>query len=53
MVAFNLTSLEMLGARPIDASLPNTCAYLERIKGRAAYQKAMAIAGPEAVEPAS
>ena len=53
MVAFNLTSLEMLGARPIDASLPNTCAYLGRIKGRAAYQKAMAIAGPEAAQPAS
>ncbi len=52
MTMFNLTSLEMLGARPIDDSLPNTAAYVERISGRAAYQKAMSIAGPAATPPA-
>jgi len=52
MSLFNLTSLEMLGARPIDDTLPNTKAYLERVTARPAYQKAMAIAGPEATPPA-
>ncbi|MGB1140685.1 MAG: glutathione S-transferase family protein [Halioglobus sp.] len=52
MSLFNLTSLELLGARPIDASLPNTKAYLQRVTARPAYQKAMAIAGPEATPPA-
>lgn len=52
MTMFNLTSLQMLGARPIDDKLPNTAAYVERIAGRAAYQKAMAIAGPAASPPA-
>ena len=51
MSMFNLTSLEMLGARPIDDSLPNTKAYVERIAARPAYQKAMAIAGPAAAAP--
>ncbi len=51
MSMFNLTSLEMLGARPIDDSLPNTRAYVERIAARPAYQKAMAIAGPAAAAP--
>lgn len=48
MSAFNLTTLTMLGARVIDDNMPNTQAYLKRIVSRPAYQKAMAIAGPEA-----
>ena len=52
MAMFNLTSLEMLGARPIDDSLPNTRAYVERVTARPAYEKAMAIAGPAATAPA-
>lgn len=51
MTMFNLTDLEMLGARPIDGSRPNTRAYVERIQARPAYQKARAIAGPEATAP--
>ncbi|NND67928.1 MAG: glutathione S-transferase [Halioglobus sp.] len=51
MSMFNLTSLEMLGARPVDDALPNTRAYVERISARPAYQKAMAIAGPAATAP--
>ena len=53
MSMFNLTSLAMLGARAVDDSLPNTQAYLQRVTSRPAYQKAMAIAGPEASRPAS
>ncbi len=48
---FNLTSLEVLGARPIDDKLPNTRAYVQRITARPAYRKAMAIAGPAATSP--
>jgi glutathione S-transferase len=51
MSMFNLTSLGMLGARAIDDSLPNTRAYVERVSARPAYQKAMAIAGPQAQRP--
>ena len=51
MSVFNLTSLAMLGARAIDDSLPNTRAYVERVTARPAYQKAMAIAGPQARRP--
>ncbi len=51
MSMFNLTSLAMLGARTIDATLPNTKAYVERIGARPAYQKAMSIAGPAASRP--
>ena len=51
MTMFNLTSLEMLGARTIDDTLPNTKAYVERICSRPAYQKAMSIAGPAAQAP--
>ena len=51
MAMFNLTSLEMLGARPIDDKLPNTRAYVERVTARPAYQKAMSIAGPSASPP--
>jgi glutathione S-transferase len=53
MSMFNLTSLEMLGARPIDDKLPNTKAYVERVTARPAYQKAMEIAGPAATPPSS
>jgi glutathione S-transferase len=53
MSMFNLTSLGMLGARPIDDSLPNTLAYVQRISARPAYQKAMSIAGPAASRPAA
>ena len=49
MTAFNLTSLGLLGAREVDDSLPNTRRYLDQIIARPAYQKAMSIAGPEAV----
>lgn len=51
MSLFNLTSLLGLGARAIDDSMPNTQAYVERVSARPAYQKAMAIAGPEASRP--
>lgn len=53
MMMFNLTSLEMLGARTIDDTLPHTKAYVERICARPAYQKAMAIAGPAAQAPST
>lgn len=51
MAAFNLTSIAGLGAKTIDESMPNTLAYLTRIQGRPAYQKAMGIAGPAATRP--
>lgn len=52
MSTFNLTSLvELIGAREIDATLPNTRAYVDRVTARPAYQKAMAIAGPGAIRP--
>ena len=51
MTMFNLTSLEMLGARPLDDSLPHTRAYVERVTARPAYQRAMEIAGPGATPP--
>lgn len=51
MSMFNLTSLEMLGARTIDDAMPNTYAYVQRVSQREAYQKAMAIAGPAATRP--
>jgi glutathione S-transferase len=53
MSMFNLTSLGMLGARPIDDTLPNTLAYVQRVAARPAYQKAMSIAGPAASRPAA
>lgn len=52
MSMFNLTSLAMLGARTIDDSMPNTKRYLQNVTARAAYKKAMSIAGPEASRPA-
>lgn len=51
MALFNLTSLERLGARPLDDGLPHVRAYVERLTARPAYQKAMSIAGPEALRP--
>ena len=53
MSLFNLTSLELLGARSIDDLEPNTKAYVERVTARPAYQKAMSIAGPAATPPAA
>ena len=53
MSMFNLTSLAMMGARPLDDALPNTRDYVERITARPAYQKAMEIAGPGASAPAA
>ena len=50
MAMFNLTSLEMLGARPLS-ELPNCSAFVERMSARPAYQKAMDIAGPGASRP--
>jgi glutathione S-transferase len=50
MVAFNLTELSLFGGRTID-DLPNTKAYVKRIEGRPAYQRAMQIAGPAATRP--
>jgi len=42
----------LFGGRGIEA-LPNATAYMKRVSGRPAYQKAMAIAGPKAVPPAA
>jgi glutathione S-transferase len=47
---FNLTTLPLFGGRAID-DLRNVVAYLDRIKQRPAYIKAMVIAGPEAQRP--
>lgn len=51
MVVFNLTEIPLFGGRAIDDSLPNCKAYVERIQARAAFQKAMQIAGPAAKPP--
>lgn len=51
MVTYNLTTLPLFGGRKID-DLPNVVAYVERITGRPAYRRAMAIAGPGATAPA-
>ncbi len=50
MVTFNLTSLGRFGGPGIEG-LPNVAAYLERIRKRPAYAKAMSIAGPTATRP--
>lgn len=47
MSLFNVTTLLRFGGRPID-DLPNVQAYVKRLSARPAYQKAMAIAGPDA-----
>ena len=47
MVIFNLTTLPGFGGRDIG-DLPNAQAYVARLSARPAYQKAMAIAGPDA-----
>lgn len=52
MIMFNLTTLPLFGARSIDG-LPNVAEYVRRIGQRPAYQKAMAIAGPEARRPSA
>jgi glutathione S-transferase len=48
---FQLTTATRFGARKID-DLPNTLAYVRRIEARPAYQRAMAVAGPDAKAPA-
>ncbi|MEK9775287.1 MAG: glutathione S-transferase family protein, partial [Quisquiliibacterium sp.] len=50
MVVYRLTTGVLFGARAID-DLPNAQAYVKRIRERPAYQKAMKIAGPDAVAP--
>lgn len=50
LAVFNLTTLPLAGARAVD-DLPHVVAYLERIKQRPAYIKAMQIAGPGAKKP--
>ncbi len=49
-VVYRLTTGLRAGARPID-DLPNVVAYVKRIQARPAYQKAMKVAGPDAVKP--
>lgn len=51
MVTFNVTSLPMFGGQDIAKDYPNITAYVDRIKQRPAYVKAMAIAGPGAKRP--
>ena len=50
MVTFNLTTLPLFGGRGIE-DLPHVVSYVERITERAAYKKAMKIAGPSAMAP--
>ncbi len=50
MTVFRLTTGVLFGARRID-DLPNVVTYVKRIEARPAYQKAMSIAGPNAVAP--
>lgn len=52
MVTFDLTELPLFGGRAID-DLPNVCSYVNRIRERPAYNKAMEIAGPTATRPAT
>jgi glutathione S-transferase len=47
MVVFPLTTMPLFGGRAID-DLPNVVSYVRRVEARAAYIKAMAIAGPNA-----
>ncbi len=47
---FALTTMPKFGG-PGIGHLPNVVAYVERISARPAYQRAMAIAGPDAVRP--
>ena len=50
MIMFNLTSLPLFGGRSIE-DLDSVKAYVQRVSQRPAYQKAMAIAGPQAPKP--
>lgn len=52
LVVYRLTTGVQFGARAID-DLPHVLAYVKRIRERAAFQRAMEIAGPEAVGPAA
>jgi len=47
---FAFTTMPLFGGPGID-HLPNVSAYVARIKARPAYQKAMAIAGPDVKRP--
>jgi glutathione S-transferase len=50
MSGFAVTTMPALGGRTLD-DLPNVQRYAERIMQRPAWQKAMAIAGPQAQRP--
>ncbi len=50
MVTFSLTELPLFGGRSID-HLKNVVTYVERIRERPAYARAMKIAGPNAPPP--
>lgn len=50
MVTFALTELPLFGNKPIDG-LKNVVAYVDRIRERPAYARAMRIAGPNAKPP--
>jgi len=51
MSGFAVTTLPALGGRTFE-DLPNIQRYAQRLRQRPAWQKAMAIAGPEAQRPA-
>ena len=51
MVTFNVTSLPLFGGRETADEFSNIAAYIDRIRARPAYAKAMSIAGPEAQKP--
>jgi glutathione S-transferase len=51
MSGFAVTTMPALGGRALD-DLPNVQRYAEKLKQRAAWRKAMAIAGPDAKRPA-
>jgi glutathione S-transferase len=51
MSGFAVTTLPALGGRTFE-DLPNIQRYAQRLKQRPAWQKAMAIAGPDAQRPA-
>ena len=51
MSGFAVTTMPALGGRTLD-DLPNIQRYAQRLRQRPAWQKAMAIAGPDAQRPA-
>lgn len=52
MVTYNLTTLPLFGGKSIE-DLAHVVSYVKRITERPAYRKAMTIAGPNAIAPAS